>query len=66
MGIPGISRDDELGAAYFLAAEQVSDGFDRLELEVEIGFEVKFHRAFGVQLSRYTHIFIFAYVALIG
>ncbi len=36
-------RDGELGAADFLAAEQVADGLDGSVLVVEIGFEVQFH-----------------------
>ena len=38
-----IPRDGELGPTDLLAAEQVAHGFDRLELKVEIGFEMEFH-----------------------
>ena len=37
------SRDREIGATDLLPAEQVADRFDRLELEIKVGFEVQFH-----------------------
>ena len=39
-----IARDGELRAADLLPAEQVADRLDGLELVVEVGFEVEFHR----------------------
>ena len=43
LGLRRVPRDGELGPTDLLAAEQVAHGFDRLELKVEIGFEVEFH-----------------------
>ena len=43
LGLCRVPRDGELGPTDLLAAEQVADGFNRLELEVEVGFEVQFH-----------------------
>ena len=38
-----LTRNGELGATDLLAAEQVADGFNRLELKIEVGFKVEFH-----------------------
>ena len=42
-GFEGARRDGELGPADFLAAEEVADGLDCLQLEVEVGFEMELH-----------------------
>ena len=39
-----VTGDGELGPADLLAGKQVTDRFDRLELEVEVGVEVESHR----------------------
>ena len=43
LSIRRIVCDRELGAADLLAAKQVADCFDGLELVVEVGFKVEFH-----------------------
>ena len=42
-GIQGALRDREIGATDILSAERAVDRFERLELEVEVGFGVEFH-----------------------
>ena len=37
-------RDREVGSADFLPAKEVADGINRLKLEIEIWFKMKFHR----------------------
>ena len=36
-------RDREVGSADFLPAKEVADGINRLKLEIEIWFKMKFH-----------------------
>lgn len=38
-----LTRHRELGATDLLATEQVTDGFNRLELEIKVRFKVEFH-----------------------
>ena len=42
-GFGGAGRDRELGPTDFLAAKEVADGLDCLQLEVEVGFEMELH-----------------------
>lgn len=44
--------EGELGTAELLASEQGADGFDRLELAIEVGFAAEFRHA--VQETPYT------------
>lgn len=50
--VPRTAGDGELGTAELLASEQGADGFDHLELEIEVGFAVEFRRV--VQETPYT------------
>ena len=43
LALRGVRRDGELGTADLLAAEQVANGVDGLQLEVEVRLEVEFH-----------------------
>ena len=43
LGFRAVPRDRELRPADILSTKQVTDGIDRLKLEVEIRFEVQFH-----------------------
>lgn len=49
-----LTRHSELGPTHLLTAKQVTDGFNRLQLEIKAGFKVEFHGAFGLRLSQYA------------